>query len=456
MQQLTEAQVKAHRDEHEILLHPPNDAWNLFKPMLQFDDLRPTLGAFAQPFLDYFKSKKFVKPSPIQSQCWSPLLQGRDVIGIAATGSGKTLSFLLPAVLKILRLKEEDPTMKSVKNGPFALVIAPTRELAMQSDVVAKEISEFMDITSMCVYGGVPMGQMIRKIKSTHIDIVVATCGRLVHMARDNLLSLAQIRFLILDEADRMLDDGFAPDIKEIVGQCAPNRQTIMFSATWPDEVKKLASQLMKDHVVHINVGSLDLSANSRVTQTVEVFPGPSGGSRRTARLYEVLEKYHGSAGCKNRVLLFVLYKKEAAWLSNMLKRPGRGPGQPKYNVEAIHGDVPQAQRTQALEDFRSGKVPLLIATDVAARGLDIPNVEVVINYSFPLTVEDYCHRIGRTGRAGKTGISHTFFTDENKSLAGQLVNVLNEANQPVPEKNQNLPAVHQEEAAQPIRCFRP
>jgi ATP-dependent RNA helicase DBP3 len=398
MRALSQADVEAHRAKHEILVLPPNGEWFKFKPMGTFEDLRPSMGVHAGPFFKYFASKKFVTPSPIQSQCWAPLLQKRDVIGIAATGSGKTLSFLVPTCLEILRLKAAEPAMKAPKAGPFCLVVAPTRELAMQSDVVASEIAQFADIQSMCIYGGVPMGQTIKRIKTEHIDVVVATCGRLVHMARDGLLSLAQIRFLVLDEADRMLDDGFAPDIKEIVGQCAPGRQTIMFSATWPDEVKKLASQLMREDVVHINVGSMDLSANARVTQTVEVFAGPAGGAKRTARLYQVLEKYHLASGCKNRVLIFVLYKKEAAWLNELLKKPGKGPNQPKYNVEAIYGDVAQEKRTQALENFRNGTVPLLIATDVAARGLDIPNVEVVINYSFPLTVEDYCHRIGRTG----------------------------------------------------------
>ncbi|XP_042505542.1 DEAD-box ATP-dependent RNA helicase 5-like [Macadamia integrifolia] len=198
-------------------------------------------------------------------------------------------------------------------------------------------------------------------------------------------------------------------------------RQMVMFSATWPPSVHQLAQEFMDPNPVKVVVGSEDLAANHDVMQIVEVIEDRS----RDARLVALLEKYHKSQ--RNRVLVFVLYKKEASRVENMLQRRG-------WKVVSVHGDKAQHDRTKALSLFKDGTSPLMIATDVAARGLDIPDVEVVINYSFPLTTEDYVHRIGRTGRAGKKGVAHTFFMHENKGLAGELVNVLREAGQIVPD----------------------
>lgn len=220
-----------------------------------------------------------------------------------------------------------------------------------------------------------------------------------------------------------MLDMGFEKDVRAIIGLTNPVRHTLMFTATWPDSVRTLAAEFLRQPV-RINVGSQELAANTRVTQTVEVIDE----GRKLGRLPELLNKYHSSR--KNRVLVFALYKKEAARLEHEIQRAG-------FKGIAIHGDMTQAARTAALQQFKDGTVPLLVATDVAARGLDIPDVEVVINYTFPLTIEDYIHRIGRTGRGGKTGISHTLFTGSpqfEKPLAGALQNVLREAGQPVPE----------------------
>jgi ATP-dependent RNA helicase DBP3 len=202
-----------------------------------------------------------------------------------------------------------------------------------------------------------------------------------------------------------------------------------MFSATWPEEIRALAERYLSPSALRVTVGSEELSANHRVTQIVECIDA----SQKDRRLMALLEKYHSSR--RNKCLLFVLYKREADALERTLT--GRG-----YKVVGIHGDKSQDARTAALEEFKSGRIPLLIATDVAARGLDIPQVEYVINYSFPLTVEDYVHRIGRTGRAGATGISHTFFTDFDKGLAGALVGVLRDANQEVPEEIFKYPMV--------------
>jgi len=250
---------------------------------------------------------------------------------------------------------------------------------------------------------------------------VVATPGRLVDLLDDKCTRLSEVKFLVLDEADRMLDMGFEKAIRGIVDQITtPERQTLMFSATWPEIGRKIAATYLSNPV-KVTIGSMDLSANRRVKQLVEVID-PKGKDKR---LLELLKSYHDNG--KNKVIVFVLYKKEATRVEEMLRHRG-------FNVQGIHADKAQVDRTKALDSFKSGKCPLLVATDVAARGLDVPNVEYVINYTFPLTVEEYVHRIGRTGRAGKTGIAHTLFTQFDKSHSGELIQVLKEAKQDVPE----------------------
>lgn len=220
-----------------------------------------------------------------------------------------------------------------------------------------------------------------------------------------------------------MLEKGFEEDIKSIVGQTRSDRQTLMFTATWPKEVRELASTFM-NKPVKISIGDTDeLTANKHIKQIVEVIEP----MEKRGKLLELLEKYLSGSKKHDRILIFALYKKEAARVERDLRYHG-------YDVAALHGDLSQAQRTEALENFKSGRCNLMLATDVAARGLDIPNVKVVINLTFPLTAEDYVHRIGRTGRAGHSGIAHTLFTKEEKHLAGALMNVLRAADQPVPE----------------------
>uniref|UniRef100_A0A7S4B8L6 RNA helicase n=2 Tax=Chrysotila carterae TaxID=13221 RepID=A0A7S4B8L6_CHRCT len=216
-----------------------------------------------------------------------------------------------------------------------------------------------------------------------------------------------------------MLDLGFEKDVRSIISSTPSSRRTAMFTATWPDSVRALAEEFLANPI-RVNVGSESLSANHRVTQHVEVLDQ----QQKEGRLVDLLTKYKPSMN--NRVLVFALYKKEAARVEQTLQRRG-------FDCIAIHGDQTQAVRSASLQSFKEGKVPLLVATDVAARGLDIPLVQVVINFTFPLTIEDYVHRIGRTGRGGKTGIAHTFFTNFDKAHAGALQNILREANQDVP-----------------------
>merc|ERR1719291_122417 len=298
------------------------------------------------------------------------------------------------------------------------LVVAPTRELAMQSQEVLEQAGEFCGIRSVAVYGGVPKWTQ-RKALEQGVEVVVATPGRLIDLMSEGACDLSQVSFLVLDEADRMLDQGFERDIRQIIGETHPARQTALFSATWPDSVRELAHSFLT-RPIKVTIGSADLAAGTRIKQIVEVVEDRA----REGMLLKLLNKYHSSR--KNRILIFVLYKKEAARIEQNLTRGG-------WKATSIHGDKSQDQRTQAVEQFKSGEVPLLVATDVAARGLDIPGVDFVINYSFPLTIEDYVHRIGRTGRAGKNGTSHTFFQLCDKLRAGELVKVLKDANQDVP-----------------------
>ncbi|XP_030454049.2 DEAD-box ATP-dependent RNA helicase 5 isoform X1 [Syzygium oleosum] len=360
--------------------------------------------------------KGFAKPSPIQSRAWPFLLDGRDFIGIAATGSGKTLAFGVPAVVHVLGKRKG---MMSKGRRPLCLVLSPTRELAQQISDVLVGAGKASGVKSVCVYGGTPKEPQRASMKSG-VDIVIGTPGRLKDLIEEGVCSLNEVAFVVLDEADRMLDMGFEPEVRSILSSTCSVRQTVMFSATWPLPVHQLAQEFMDPNPIKVVIGSEDLAANHDVMQIVEVLDDRS----RDERLVTLLQKYHSSKS--NRVLVFVLYKNEASRVEQMLQARG-------WNAVSIHGDKKQHQRTMALQLFKKGTCPLMIATDVAARGLDIPDVEVVINYSFPLTTEDYVHRIGRTGRAGNKGVAHTFFTKENKGLAGELVNVLREAGQVVP-----------------------
>nr|CAB3456363.1 unnamed protein product [Digitaria exilis] len=378
--------------------------------------------------------KEFARPSPIQAHAWPFLLDGRDFIGIAATGSGKTIGFGVPALMHIRKKVGGKAGKKAV---PRCLVLSPTRELAQQIADVLSEAGAACGINSVCLYGGTSKGPQIAALKSG-VDIVIGTPGRMKDLIEMGICHLNEVSFVVLDEADRMLDLGFEPEVRAILSQTSSVRQMVMFSATWPLAVHKLAQEFMDPNPIKVVIGSEDLAANHDVMQIVEVLDDRS----RDSRLLALLDKYHQaqssilktnlrkvtSVQCNsNRVLVFVLYKKEAARVETMLQRRG-------WKAVSVHGDKAQHDRTKALSLFKEGKCPLMIATDVASRGLDIPDVEVVINYSYPLTTEDYVHRIGRTGRAGKKGVAHTFFTQENKGLAGELVNVLREAGQVVPQ----------------------
>ncbi|KAK6280557.1 hypothetical protein POUND7_020824 [Theobroma cacao] len=358
----------------------------------------------------------FSAPTPIQAQSWPIALQSRDIVAIAKTGSGKTLGYLIPGFVHLKRCRNE-PQM-----GPTVLVLSPTRELATQIQDEALKFGKSSRISCTCLYGGAPKGPQLREIERG-VDIVVATPGRLNDILEMRKISLHQVSYLVLDEADRMLDMGFEPQIRKIVKEVPTRRQTLMYTATWPREVRKIAADLLVNPV-QVNIGNIDeLVANKSITQYVEVL-SPMEKHRR-------LEQILRSQEPGSKIIIFCSTKKMCDQLARNLSR--------QFGAAAIHGDKSQADRDYVLSQFRTGRSPVLVATDVAARGLDIKDIRVVINYDFPTGVEDYVHRIGRTGRAGATGLAYTFFGDQDSKYASDLIKVLEGANQRVPAELRDM-----------------
>lgn len=343
------------------------------RPMLEFSELDGKIDPELKKRLD---AEGFSKPTLIQSCCWPALFQGRDIVGVAETGSGKTLAFGIPALQYVIENKSSISKKKGIVQ---VLVIAPTRELAIQTRDNLARVSEPLGIGVYCLYGGVSKGEQVRDMKnySLPVHIIVGTPGRVLDLAREGSLDLSHVSYLTLDEADRMLDKGFEPDIRAIIGMTKSHedgRHTNMFSATWPPAVRGLAETFMRSPV-RVTVGSDDLSANRRVSQSVEVL---ADGRAKERRLSEYLRSIQAMK-TNDKILIFALYKKEAQRVENTLRRWG-------YRVSGIHGDLSQKDRIASLNAFKTAETPLLVATDVAARGLDIPNVELVINYTFPLS----------------------------------------------------------------------
>lgn len=427
------AAARAFLEENNITIEAPEESDERPPlPMVDFRELDGKIDAAVKKTLD---AQGFTTPTPIQACCWPVLLQNKDVVGIAETGSGKTFAFGLPALQHLVtkhKVLHAGKNKKAKGAQVNVLVVAPTRELAIQTEENMAKLGKSMGIGMICLYGGVSKQEQVRLLNQTPtVRIVVGTPGRVLDMARDGSLDLSAVTYLVLDEADRMLDKGFEPDIRAIIGMCTSReegRHTSMFSATWPPAVRGLAESFMNGPV-RVTVGSDELSANRRVEQTVEVL---ADGYAKERRLNEFLRSLNAQRS-KDKILIFALYKKEAQRVEQTLRRAG-------YKVSGIHGDLGQNERIASLERFKTAETPLLVATDVAARGLDIPNVEHVINYTFPLTIEDYVHRIGRTGRGGKTGKSLTFFTDMDKAHAGELIRVLKDADQKVPDELTKFP----------------
>lgn len=361
-----------------------------------------------------FTEQGFAAPTPIQAQAWPILLRSRDLVGVAKTGSGKTIAFTIPAILHIMA----QPPLK-LGDGPIALVLAPTRELAVQIEEEGRKVLKRLPaIRTTCVYGGADKYPQMRALRAG-VHILIATPGRLIDMLESRATNLLRVTFLVLDEADRMLDMGFEPQLRQICQQIRPDRQTIMFSATWPEEIRAMAASFQRNFV-RVNIGSEDLVANTDVEQHMFVV-------RTEEKLPRTLQIIRALG--PRRCLIFTKTKRTADDLYHALMRERL----PQF-VMVIHGDKLQQHRDQVLDRFRKDPTAMLVATDVAARGLDIKELEVVINYDMPTNIEDYVHRIGRTGRAGKKGNSYSFLCDEQPKLLRDLRMLLMRMNKPIPE----------------------
>ncbi|XP_067928273.1 uncharacterized protein [Watersipora subatra] len=389
---------------------------NVQKPILTFQE-----GSFPDYVNTTIKSQNWQNPTPIQAVGWPTALSGSDLVGIAQTGSGKTLAFILPAIVHI----NHQPYLER-GDGPICLCLVPTRELAQQVAKVAQEFGANSRVRNTCVYGGAPKGPQLRDLERGS-EICIATPGRLLDFLEAGKTNLRRCTYLVLDEADRMLDMGFEPQIRKIVEQIRPDRQTLMWSATWPKEVQTLGREFLKDYI-HINIGAQDLRANHSILQIVDV----CSNYEKETKLIKLLEQILGEK--ENKTIIFTETKRRADELTRGMRRAG-------WPAMVIHGDKSQQERDWVLKEFRTGKAPIMVATDVAARGLDVDDVGFVVNFDMPSQIEDYVHRIGRTGRAGNSGTAYTFFTADNGKLSAELIKVLTEAKQEVNPKLHELAA---------------
>lgn len=383
------------------------------RPVKTFDDC-----GFPSPLMTAIKKQGYEKPTNIQCQALPIVLSGRDIIGIAKTGSGKTAAFVLPMIVHIVDQPELDKG-----EGPIGVICAPTRELAQQIYLEARKFAKPYGVRVSAVYGGMSKLEQFKELKAGS-EIVVATPGRLIDLLKMKALTMRRATYLVLDEADRMFDLGFEPQIRSIVGQIRPDRQTLLFSATMPRRVEKLAREILSDPV-RVTVGEVGM-ANEDITQVVQVLPSD------IEKLPWLLEKLQGMID-EGDVLVFASKKASVDEIESQLAQRG-------FKVAALHGDKDQASRMEILQKFKSGTYHVLVATDVAARGLDIKSIKSVVNFDIAKDMDMHVHRIGRTGRAGdKDGVAYTLITQKEARFAGELVNSLIAAGQNVPMELMDL-----------------
>ncbi|TNN32141.1 putative ATP-dependent RNA helicase DDX4 [Liparis tanakae] len=361
----------------------------------------------------------YLKPTPVQKHGIPIISASRDLMACAQTGSGKTAAFLLP-ILQQLMADGVAASSFSEQQEPEAIIVAPTRELINQIYLEARKFAFGTCVRPVVVYGGVSTSHQIRDI-FRGCNVLCGTPGRLLDVIGRGKVGLTKLRYLVLDEADRMLDMGFEPDMRRLVGSpgmpTKENRQTLMFSATYPEDIQRMAADFLKTDYLFLAVGVVG-GACSDVEQT---FIQVTKFSKR-----EQLLDFLKTTGAE-RTMVFVETKRQADFIATYLC-------QEKVLTTSIHGDREQREREQALADFRFGKCPVLVATSVAARGLDIPDVQHVVNFDLPNNIDEYVHRIGRTGRCGNTGKAVSFYDpDTDAQLARSLVTVLSKAQQEVP-----------------------
>ena len=361
-------------------------------------------------------------PTPIQAQAIPPVMAGRDVMGLAQTGTGKTAAFALPILHRL---------MEGKRGHVRALIIAPTRELAEQIHCAISSLGEQTRLRSLTIYGGVSINPQIQKLKRG-AEIVVACPGRLLDHIRQGTIDLSQLEVLVLDEADQMFDMGFFPDIRRILGHLPAKRQTLLFSATMPAEIRKLSSEVLRDPL------TVQVDRVSPAT-TVSHALYPVAQHLKTDLLLQLLQ--HTDTGS---VLVFTRTKHRAKRLGLQLEKAG-------YKAASLQGNLSQNRRQAALDGFRDGSYQILVATDIAARGIDVSQVSHVVNYDIPDTPETYIHRIGRTGRAARSGDAFTLVTGEDTAMVRAIEKVLGKAverrkvdgfdyNQPAPPKQPQAP----------------
>ncbi len=374
--------------------------------------------------------QNYTTPTPIQKETIPLVLEGIDVIGCAQTGTGKTAAFALPILNKIFEQQNDQKKAKKIK----ALIVSPTRELAIQIEENFKIYSTYTNIRTTSVYGGTSMEPQIDVLKKG-VDILIATPGRLLDLHKRDILNLDYIEILVLDEADMMLDMGFIDDVKKIERLCPTQKQSLLFSATMPLKIESLANEILTEpQKVSVSVIS---SAAKTIHQEVYMVPKPK---KIELCLHLLRNELRGNMIIFRRTK-FGVDKLETTLLKN------------NYKVATIHGDKTQVARTKALNKFKNNDVNILIATDVAARGIDIPNLDIVVNFDLPNVSESYVHRIGRTGRAGKEGRAISFCAADEKSylkdiqqLIGKLISV--EENHPYPLDPKAKPEVHKKKGS--------
>ncbi|KAK8976615.1 hypothetical protein V6N11_057215 [Hibiscus sabdariffa] len=402
---MTPEEVAAYRKELELKLHGKD----VPKPIKTWHQTGLT-----SKILETIRKHNFEKPMPIQAQALPTIMSGRDCIGIAKTGSGKTLAFVLPMLRHI---KDQPPVVAG--DGPIGLIMAPTRELVQQIHSDIKKFTKALGIRCVPVYGGSGVAQQISELKRG-TEIVVCTPGRMIDIlctSGGKISNLRRVTYLVMDEADRMFDMGFEPQITRIVQNIRPDRQTVLFSATFPRQVEILARKVL-NKPVEIQVGGRSV-VNKDITQLVEMRPE----SERFLRLLELLGEWYE----KGKILIFVHSQEKCDALFRDLLKHG-------YPCLSLHGAKDQTDRESTISDFKSNVCNLLIATSVAARGLDVKELELVINFDVPNHYEDYVHRVGRTGRAGRKGCAITFISEDDARYAPDLVKALELSEQVVPD----------------------
>ncbi|MEC5126944.1 DEAD/DEAH box helicase [Verrucomicrobiales bacterium BCK34] len=362
-------------------------------------------------------SKGYSEPTPIQAKAIPSILEGRDLLGGSQTGTGKTAAFTLP-MLQLLDSRKPAQEGRDFGRGkrpgrPRALVLTPTRELAAQVGASVEEYGKGLRLRSTVIFGGVGINPQIDRLRRG-VEVLVATPGRLLDHASQGTLDLGGVEILILDEADRMLDMGFIHDIKKVLNLLPKRRQNLLFSATYSDEIKRLADGLLDNPVL------VEVARKNTTAETVEQFMHPVAKADKRILLSRLIRE-----GDWQQVLVFTRTKHGANRLAKQLEEDG-------VSSAAIHGNKSQSARTKALADFKSGKIRMLAATDVASRGIDISRLPHVVNFELPNVPEDYVHRIGRTGRAGEEGIAYSLVSADERSLLRDIEKLLQK---PIPVK---------------------